>query len=201
MIQVFSPIFTQWIVTTAAIAILVLFVIFLYNKRKLIRFVFFKKWNVYYTVFALSIVAFYYRVQLLSLINNPPSWAFLIAGFLYYLTILSNSNKEKVDSFKEQTVGLKSTAEEIQKDITEVNKQFKVLVDKTKLLSIKNRGVDKMAKTLTATSTSLQSQVDNLSLGLETLNNQFTSLQQDVAGLTTDVKEIKELLKQLLERK
>jgi hypothetical protein len=164
----------------------------------------------------LGLIGFIYKVQLLELVQNPPSWSALLAFFLYYLTVITNTLKEKVDLFKlegekNQKLGekLKSGQDDIDSKIkklepklAKVNKMTRTLVKARKSLDeqIVQIGIDfrEMTTDFNTRLSIVEDDVHSIKADVSGLKADVSGLKEDVSGIKADVLVIKELLQQLL---
>jgi archaellum component FlaC len=193
----------ELISTSASVATLtiLLFLLFFFRKRIYIylKLILKQRWfvnlNFVLTYLGSGTAIWFYQLQLSDLLSNPPKWIFVFPIVLYYLTVLSNANKDRAEAFKSQVDDLKALAK-IQKSAeSAINITLAKLDTSQSKLNSQSTRVRKMTVKLKNTQISLEDQITRLGTDFkdfcEQVNTKFGHIEDDVESLRSDVNTLK----------
>jgi methyl-accepting chemotaxis protein len=194
----FELISTTLSVTTLTILI---FLLFFFQKRinTYFRLILKQRWfvnlNFALVYFGTGTAIWFYQSQLSDLLSDPPKWIFVFPIVLYYLTVLSNANKDRAEAFKSQVDDLKTLAKSQKSAEAAIKITITELDNSQSKLNAQSTRVRKMTVKLKNTQLSLEDQITRLGTDFkefcEQVNTKFGHIEDDVESLRSDVNTLK----------
>ena len=194
------------LIIVASVSFLVyLFIMLSFNWSGVIKILNGKE-GTFLSIVALSSFIVWQFESLKSALSNPPSWFFFVALILYFLTVITNSFKERISIFEDKAKSLKESQ-------IEVEKEFKSTQVTQKSLQTQVGKVKSMARTLQISQNAVEDKIGELPTKADIADfitkadivdfvtkDDLAIVSSEVKTISSEVADIKLLLQQLLDK-
>jgi predicted RNase H-like nuclease (RuvC/YqgF family) len=159
---------------------------FCFQQRLLLKQLFSKITWVWYIALASAVVVIYSNT-ILDIVKNPPSYSIILAVFVAFLTIITNSFKEKVDLVEKISNKNNEQTKELILQSTKLEKQTVDLNKKSALLRRGNMNTANQVTELRNEFIRLEKQVKDLDVKVNNLDVKVNNLDVKVNNLDVKV--------------